>query len=80
VDKIKTLQMESIPWADLPAWEQFLDFAIEGGELAYYPDADLPQFDTRELVDASVSPKYAVRGLSKLTLKLRLVPGGDSYP
>jgi hypothetical protein len=80
VDIIKPLQMESVPWEDLPAWAAFIDAALTGIEFAYYPDATLPDFQTFELVDTSFSPKFGFRGMSKFTLKLRLVPGGASYP
>lgn len=80
VDKIKPLQMETVPWEDLPAWETFIDFALGGGQFSYYPDATASAFQTFELLDTSFSPKYNIRGLSKFSLKLRLVPGGASSP
>jgi hypothetical protein len=76
VDIIKPLQMENVPWDDLPAWRDFIDFAIEGGQFSYYPDATLTAFQTFELMDTSFNPKFNVRGLSKFSLKLRLVPDG----
>jgi hypothetical protein len=76
VDIIKPLQMENVPWGDLPDWQDFIDFAIEGGQFSYYPDATLTAFQTFELMDTSFSPKFNVRGLSKFSLKLRLVPDG----
>lgn len=76
VDIIKHLQMEYVPWADLTAWAAFIDFAIQGGEFSYYPDASLSAFQTFELLDTNFTPTYNSRGLSKFSLKLRLVPGG----
>jgi hypothetical protein len=78
VDIIKHLQMEYVPWADLTAWAAFIDYAIQGGEFSYYLDASLSAFQTFELVDSSFAPTYNSRGLTKFTLKLRLVPGGAS--
>lgn len=80
IDTIKPLQFENVPWEDLPAWKQFIAFAIEGGTFSYYEDATASAFQTFELLDTSFSPKYNIRGLSKFSLKLRLVPGGASSP
>lgn len=73
VDIIKPLQIEFVPWEDLPAWEPFIDFALAGGTFDYYPDADLSAFQTCELMDTTFSPKFNVRGLSKFSLKLRVI-------
>jgi hypothetical protein len=80
VDTIKPLQFENVPWADLPACGAFIDYALLGGEFSYFPDATLTAFQTYELLDTNFSPKFNARGLSKFSLKLRLVPGGDSAP
>jgi hypothetical protein len=78
VDIIRHLQMDYVPWADLPAWEPFIDYAVTGGDFQYYPDATLTAFQTFELLDDGFTPSYNVRGLTKFTLKLHLVPGGAS--
>src|ERR1700756_2850312 len=62
VDIIKPLIMEYVPWEDLPAWAAFIDYAIEGGEFAYYPDASQPNFVTLELLDTNFKPTFSVRG------------------
>src|SRR3954463_6820855 len=51
VDRIRPVTFESVPWADLPDWVDFLSYAIEGGPFDYYPDATLSAFQTFELVD-----------------------------
>jgi hypothetical protein len=76
VDIIKNLQMENVPWSDLPAWATFIDYAIQGGEFSYYLDATQTAFQTFQLVDSNFKPSFSVRGLSKFTLVLRLVPLG----
>ena len=78
VDVMKSLQVENVPWADLPAWSDFLRFAIGGGIFLFYPDVTQPIYSTWELSDDKFSPKFSARGLSKLTLNLRRVPGGPS--
>ncbi len=80
VDVIKILQMENVPWEDLPAWAAFIDYAIEGGDFAFYPDVALTAFQTYELVDDKFNPKFNVRGMTKFSLNFRLVPGGVSSP
>lgn len=80
IDIIRPLQMENVPWEDLPAWETFIDFALAGGTFLYYPDATASAYKTFELMDTSFSPRFNARGLSKFSLKLRLVPDGASSP
>ena len=78
VDIVKNLMMEFVPWADMPAWGAFIDYAIQGGTFQYFPDSSLSAFQTWELVDSNFKPSYSVRGISKFTLVLRLVRGGLS--
>jgi hypothetical protein len=76
VDVVKTFQLESIPWADVPALATFVNFAIQGGNFKFFPDATLSAFQTWELVDDKFTPQFNFFGISKCTLKLRKVPGG----
>lgn len=80
VDTLKTVQVENVPWADMPAWQVFMAYAVQGGSFTYYPDAAAANFQTWELVDDNFDPKFNSFGLSKLTLKLRQVPGGAAFP
>lgn len=80
VDILKPLTMDFVPWDDLPAWGNFIDFAIAGGQFAYYPDAAQPEFQTWELMDTDFKPKFSFRSISKFALQFRLVPGGASNP
>jgi hypothetical protein len=74
VDRIRPITFESVPWADLPDWENFLAYAIQGGPFEYFPDATLGAFQTFQLVDDKVSPKYQSFGLSSISFSMRLVP------
>ena len=74
VDRIRPVTFESIPWDDLPAWEAFFAYAVEGGSFEYFPDATKPDFQIFELVDDKVSPKYSAFGLSSVSFSMRLVP------
>jgi hypothetical protein len=80
VDTLKDVNLENIPWVDLPALATFMNYAIGGGSFRYYPDVTASAYDTWELVDTKFDPKWNARGLSKCTLKLRRVPGGASSP
>src|SRR5882724_4196130 len=52
IDVFKTLQMDNVPMADLAAWRTFLNYALQGGQFDYYPDAsDDFTFDTWTLED-----------------------------
>lgn len=80
VDTLKNVQVENIPWTDMPAWQAFFNYAIQGGDFEYYPDATSGEFQTWELADDKFDPKFNSFGLSKLSMQLRLVPGGLSFP
>jgi hypothetical protein len=77
VDTVKTLTMENVPWADAANWAAFINYALLGGSFSYYPDATATAFQTWELSDNKFSPTFNARGLSKFTLRIRQVPGGD---
>ena len=78
VDTLKNLELANIAWADLPALGEFMAFAVQGGSFQFYPDATQTAYQTWELLDDNFDPRFSARGLSKCTLKLRLVPGGAS--
>ena|ERR1035437_2578040 len=80
VDRIKPVMIENAPWTDLPMWEAFFAYAVQGGTFKYYPDATAPAFQTWQLVDDTVSPTFVAFGLSKFVFHMRLVPGGAAYP
>jgi hypothetical protein len=80
VDTLKDLNLENIPWGDLPVLGAFMQYAVTGGSFQYYPDVTATAFQTWELVDTKFDPKLNTRGLSKCTLHLRRVPTGPSSP
>lgn len=72
IELFRTLQMDTVPNEDLPAWEAFIDYALTGGQFDYYPDAsDDLTYDIYTLADTDWNPAYAMRGYSKFKLKLR---------
>jgi hypothetical protein len=80
VDRIVSLMFESVPWGDLPMWENFFAYAITGGSFIYYPDDTATAYRTYELVDDKVVITFVCIGLSKFQLNLRQIPGGASSP
>lgn len=72
IEEFQTLQFDSVPWADLPAWTTFFRSVLQGGSFRYYPDRTSNSYDTYVLDDQNFTPAFAVRGLSKLTMKMRL--------
>jgi hypothetical protein len=80
VDRIRPINFENVPWTDLPMWESFFAYAIQGGNFQYYPDGTATAFATWQLVDDKITPTFVAIGLSKFTMNMRLVPGGLSSP
>jgi hypothetical protein len=78
VDRIRPIHFETVPWTDLPMWEAFFAYAIQGGTFQYYPDGAGTAFQTWQLVDDKIIPTFVAFGLSKFVMNLRLVPGGAS--
>ncbi|HWR36366.1 MAG TPA: hypothetical protein VN622_10905 [Clostridia bacterium] len=74
VDRFRSLQIDFVPAADIPAWERFIDFAILGNVFRYYPDSTSAEYTDYTLEDTGWDPKFAYRGgggFYKFTLKLR---------
>ena len=80
VDIKLTLTIEVVPFSDLPAWDLFMDFAIRGGQFAYYPDSALSTFNTYDMEDTTYKPKLNVRSFDKFSFTIRQVPGGAFAP
>lgn len=76
-DTFKNLEMAAVPQADLPAWRDFMAYAITGGEFSYYPDATLAGFTVYTLEDKNWKPTRAYFGHAKFTLRFRRVIGPD---
>lgn len=89
-DSFLRLSMKFVPQADLPNWDTFLQYALQGGSFLYYPDATATAYDEYWLEDPGGSarnekgilawnPTYAFRGVSEFELVLRKVPGGLTH-
>ena len=72
-DTFRTLQMEYVPQEDLPAWNDFFQYAVKGGPFDYYPDATLADFTSWTLEDTDWEPSRNIFRIAKFKLTLRLV-------
>jgi hypothetical protein len=87
IDTFKTLQMDNVPNADVPAWQAFFNFAMTGQQFHYHEDATLPAYKTYTLDiggptgsgsnNEDLTPARNVYGLIKFTLSMRYVVGAD---
>jgi hypothetical protein len=75
VEIFKTLNMDFVPVVDLPAWTKFLDnWALYGKSFTYYSDsADASTATDYTLVDTQWAPKRVFFGMTKFTVKMRLL-------
>ena len=74
IDAFLELEM---PWvgvgADVQAWNQFMQFALSGGQFGYYPDASQSAFTNYWLEDTSWTAGYKAPGQYSFKLKFRQV-------
>lgn len=84
----------TVPWADMAAWQIFIQYAIDGGSFLYYPDSGGTAYDEYILEDAGGSarnsttanistpawnPTMGARQMSSFELVLRKVIGGLTH-
>ena len=74
IDTFLELEMDWVAiGADVQAWNQFMQFALGGGQFGYYPDASLPGFTNYWLEDSNWTAAYKSPGLYSFKLKFRQV-------
>jgi len=59
--------------SDVQAWASFMNFALKGGQFAYYPDSSLTTFTNYWLEDTNWNAAYKVPGQYRFKLKFRQV-------
>lgn len=84
----------TVPWADMAAWQTFMQYAQPGGSFLYYPDAGGTAYDEYVIEDGGGSPRnyttanistpawnptMGSRQMSSFELVLRKVPGGLTH-
>lgn len=89
-DQFLHLIMDDVPWADMAAWQVFIQYAQQGGSFLYYPDATGTAYDEYWLEDSGGSaragsaisawnPTMSDRQHAQFELVLRKVPGGLTH-
>lgn len=76
-DEFFTLDMQIVPNDDLPLWEAFIEWAEQGKQFTYFPDAEVPDSTVFILERQAWNPVLAFKGHSKFTLKFRKVVADD---
>jgi hypothetical protein len=92
-DQFLHLIMDDVPWADMNAWQAFIDYALPGGSFLYYPDYTGTAYDEYWLEDSGGSvrnqssdsqldawnPVMGDKQHGQFELVLRKVPGGLTH-
>jgi hypothetical protein len=77
LERIDTFLEFEMEWvaigADVRAWNQFMQFALGGGQFGYYPDASQPAFTNYWLEDTDWTAAYKSPGQYTFKLKFRQV-------
>jgi hypothetical protein len=74
IDTFLSLEMEWVGiGTDVQAWSGFMNFALAGGQFAYYPDASQTAFTKYWLEDANWTAGYKSPGQYTFKLKFRQV-------
>jgi len=76
-DEFLPVQLDFVPVTDMPAWTDFMRFALAGGLFNYFPDKTIAHYTTYTLDDSSWAPSRNFHGISRFKLKLRKVVGAD---
>lgn len=74
VDNFLEIEMQTVlSGADVAAWNGFMQYALQGGQFAYYPDASLGSLVNYWLEGTTWKPAYKAPGLYSFKLKFRQV-------
>jgi len=77
LERIETFLQLQMEWvaiaADVQVWNQFMQFALGGGQFGYYPDASQQAFTNYWLEDSNWTAAYKAPGQYTFKLKFRQV-------
>ncbi len=77
LERLETFLTLEMGWvgigADVQAWNQFMAFALAGGQFGYYPDASQQAFTNYWLEDTNWTAAYKAPGQYTFKLKFRQV-------
>lgn len=74
IDNFLDLELEWVGiGTDVQNWANFINYALQGGAFAYYPDASLAAFTNYWLEDSNWTAAYKAAGQYTFKLRLRQV-------
>lgn len=74
VDNFLEFDMQTVLiGGDVMAWNDFMQYALQGGQFAYYPDRSQPAFTNYLLEQTTWNAAYKAPGLYSFKLKFRQV-------
>ena len=74
IDNFLDLELEWVgAGSDVQAWAQFMNYALQGGSFAYYPDSSQPGYTNYWLEDTDWTAAYKAAGQYSFHLKFRQV-------
>jgi len=74
IDNFLDLDLEWVGiGSDVQAWAQFMNYALQGGVFAYYPDSSQASFTNYWLEDTNWTAAYKAAGQYSFHLKFRQV-------
>jgi hypothetical protein len=74
IDNFLELELEWVGIAaDVQAWAQFMNYALQGGAFSFYPDSSQPAFTNYWLEDTNWTAAYKAPGQYTFKMKFRQV-------
>lgn len=74
IDNFLEFDMQSVlPGSDVMAWNGFIQYALTGGQFAYYPDSSQSTFTNYWLEQTTWNAAYKAPGLYSFKMKFRQV-------
>ncbi len=74
IDNFLEIEMETVlSGADVQNWNEFMQYALQGNQFSYYPDASLGSYVNYWLEDTTWNAAYKAAGLYSFKLKFRQV-------
>ncbi|MGH9342870.1 MAG: hypothetical protein ACRD19_03800 [Terriglobia bacterium] len=72
IDNFLEIQMQAVlSGVDVAAWNSFMQFALTGGQFAYYPDSSQGAFTNYWLEQTTWNAAYKAAGMYSFKLKFR---------
>jgi hypothetical protein len=74
IDNFLEIEMQAVlAAADVASWNAFMQYALQGGQFSYYPDASQSTFTNYWLEDTTWKAGYKAPGIYSFKVKFRQV-------